>query len=168
VGASKLVKNPQVREYLEKLLASSQHQVAITTGRILKEEARLAFYDPADLVDPDTGQLRALHELPEHIRRAVVGLKITETRRASDSNLIRTEYRYKFADKGKALERLSRHLGLYEKDNRQKPQEAVCNNFVVLPTQRELTLAEWEEQVKEYNRLQAQAKQVESDKKILH
>ena len=56
----------------------------------------------------------------------------------------------------------------YEKDNRQKPQEQVRSNFVVLPTQRELTLAEWEEQVKEYNRLQAEAKQVESDKKILH
>jgi hypothetical protein len=69
---------------------------------------------------------------------------------------------------GKALERLSRCLGLYEKDNRQKPPEPVCkpvcNNFVVLSTKRELTLAEWEEQVKEYNRLQAEAKQRESDK----
>jgi len=168
VGASKLLRNPNVREYVTELCTRAQDQVVVTAGRVLQEEACLAFYDVCDLVNPDTDEIRPPHELPEHFRRAVVAVTITETRSAANPDLIKTEYRYRFADKGKALERLSRYFGLYEKDNRQKPQEAVCNKFVLLPTQRELTLVEWDEQVKEYNRLQAEAKQVESDKKILN
>ena len=30
------------------------------------------------------------------------------------------KYKYRFWDKGKSLERISKHLGLYEKDNLQK------------------------------------------------
>jgi len=168
VGASKLLRNPKVRDYLTELCTRVQDEVALTAGRVLQEEACLAFYDVGDLVNPDTGEIRPPHELPEYIRRAVVAVTITETRSATNPDLVKTEYRYRFADKGKALERLSRYLGLYEKDNRQKPQEAACNKFVLLPTQRELTLAEWEEQVKEYNRLQAEAKQRESEKKLLN
>jgi Terminase small subunit len=159
---------PNVRDYLADLCARAQDQVVVTAGRVPQEEACLAFYDIGDLVDPNTGEIQPPHELPEPFRQAVVGVTIVETRSATNPDLIKTEYRYRFADKGKALERLSRHLGLYEKDNRQKPPEEVRNSFVLLPTQRELTLAEWEEQVKEYNRLQAEAKQVESGQKMLN
>ena len=36
-----------------------------TVGRIPREEARLAFYDPRDLVDPVSGEILALKDLPE-------------------------------------------------------------------------------------------------------
>ena len=56
-------------------------------------------------------------------------------------------------NKGKTLERLSRHLGLYEKDNQQKPTtEKAPDRWVVLPTDLELKLLECTQQVEEVNR----------------
>jgi len=122
----------------------------------------LAFYDPRDLVDPATGEILPLQRLPEHMARAIVSLKVIKTQSLKDPDLVRTEYRYKFADKGKALERLSKYLGLYEKDNQQKPApEKTPDRWVWVPTDRELTLAEWSQQVEELNRLEAEKRRQE-------
>lgn len=94
--------------------------------------------------------------------RAVVSLKVIKTQRLKGPDLIRTDYRYKFADKGKALERLGKYFGMYEKDNLQKPaQEKKPDRWVVVPTYRELTLAEWSQQVEELNRLEAEKRHKE-------
>ena len=94
--------------------------------------------------------------------RAIVSLKVIKTQSLKDPNLIRTEYRYKFADKGKALERLGKHFGMYEKDNMQKPvSEKTPERWVVVPTDRELTLAEWSQQVEELNRLESEKRHKE-------
>jgi hypothetical protein len=89
VGPSKLVRVPKVRDYLAELCARAQDQVALSTGRVLLEEARLAFYDVGELVDPDTGEIRPPHGSPEHIRRAVVGVTITELKSAANPDLIK-------------------------------------------------------------------------------
>ena len=152
VEASRSLKKPKIQSYLEELNAQAAGHAGIYPGRILREEARLAFYDPRDLVDPRTGEILPLMHLPEHIARAIVGLKVTRTQSLRDPDMVRTEYRYKFADKGKALERLSKYLGLYEKDNLQKPvPEKTSERLVWLPTNRELTLTEWQQQVDDYN-----------------
>jgi len=104
----------------------------------------------------------SLKDLPDHMARAIVSLKVIKTQSLKDPDIVRTEYRYKFADKGKALERLSRYLGMYEKDNQQKPAtEKNPDRWVLLPTDRELTLAEWSQQVEELNRLEAEKRSQE-------
>ena len=163
VEASKNLKKPKIQNYLDELSQRVAGHAGLYPGRILREEARLAFYDPRDLMDPATGEMRALKDLPEHMARAIVSVKVIKTQSLKDPDLVRTEYRYKFADKGRALERLSKYLGLYEKDNLQKPapEKAQDNRWVWVPTNRELTLAEWSEQVEEYNRQQAEKKRQE-------
>ena len=157
VEASKNLKKPKIQNYLEELSKQTADHIGLFPGRILREEARLAFYDPRDLVDPLTGEILSLKDLPEHMARAIVSLKVVKTQSLKDPDLVRTEYRYKFADKGKALERLSRYLGMYEKDNLQKPApEKTPDRWVAVPTDRELTLAEWTQQVEELNRIQAE------------
>ena len=123
VEASKNLKKPKISNYIEELSKQAAGHAGLSVGRVLREEARLAFYDPRDLVDPATGEILPLQRLPEHMARAIVSLKVITTQSLKDPDLVRTEYRYKFADKGKALERLSRYLGLYEKDNLQKPMQ---------------------------------------------
>lgn len=128
--------------------------IGLYPGCILREEACLAFLDLRDMMDPTKGEILPLTDLPEQMARAVVGVKIIKTQSLKDPDLVRTEYSYKFADKGKALERLERILGMFERDNQQKPPaEKVSDRWVVVPTDRELTLAEWCEQVEELNRL---------------
>lgn len=157
VEASKNLKKPKILNYLKKLCKQSANHAGLSIGRILREEARLAFYDPRDIVNPVTGEILTLRDLPEHMARAIVSLKVVTTTSLRDPELIRTEYHYKFADKGKALERLSKHLGLYEKDNIQKPvEEKRTEPWVAVPVGRDLTLAEWSAQVEEMNRIQAE------------
>ena len=162
VEASRNLKKPKIQNYLDELSKQAAGHVGLHPGRILREEARLAFYDPRDLVHPVTGEILPLKDLPEHISRAIVSMKVIQTQSLKDPDIVRTEYRYKFADKGKALERLSKYLGLYEKDNQQKPApEKTPDRWVAVPTDRELTLAEWTQQVEELNRLEAEKKRQE-------
>ena len=91
--------------------------------------------------------------------RAIVGVKIIKTQSLKDPDLVRTEYHYKFANKGKALERLERILGMFEKDNLQQPKDDKPPNWVVVPTDRELTLKEWSQQVEELNRWEAEKRE---------
>ena len=103
VEACKTLKKPKIQNYLEKLSKQSAKHAGLSIGRILREEARLAFYDPRDIVNPVTGEILTLRDLPEHMARAIVSLKVVTTTSLRDPELIRTEYHYKFADKGKPL-----------------------------------------------------------------
>lgn len=81
----------------------------LTTERILEETARMAFSDVSKIIGPD-GKVLLPHELDEATRAAVSSFKIDEYGRIE----------YKFWDKNSASERLFKHVGLYERDNKQK------------------------------------------------
>ena len=106
VNASRLLTKANVRAALDEGRKRASDKAEVTAERILREEMRLAFFDPARLVDKK-GKLLPLHKLSQDIRRAIVGLEIIEQPK---QNL---KFKYKFSDKGKSLERLSRHLGMY-------------------------------------------------------
>lgn len=79
-------------------------RLGITAERVLRERARLAFYDPRNLRDKE-GRLLQLHELDEDTARAVVEY--------DDTGLGR---KIKLASKDRSLSALERHLGLYADD----------------------------------------------------
>lgn len=106
VNASQLLGNVSIQKALEQGRQKAAEKAVITQQRILEEEARLAFLDPKSLVDTDGKQLD-LHKLPEDTARAISGLEVIEQ---ADGTL---KYKYRFNDKGRSLERLSRHLGMY-------------------------------------------------------
>jgi hypothetical protein len=59
--------------------------------------------------------------------------------------------------KGKALERLERILGMFEKVYQKKAAaDKKPDRWVWVPTDRELTLAEWSQQVEELNQCEAE------------
>jgi len=78
----------------------------ITQDRVLQEEACLAFSDPRKIYDQD-GNLLAPHELPEEVARAVSSFEVIELKDG------KKKYKYRCWDKGKSLERIARHLGMY-------------------------------------------------------
>ena len=51
-----------------------------TTERILQELARVGMSDPGEMFDAE-GNLLPIHELPEHVRRAIATVKVTRTTR---------------------------------------------------------------------------------------
>lgn len=159
--ASRLLKNGKIERYLDELNKRQQNRLGAAAGRILQEEAKIAFFDPIDILDPATRDLRPIDKIPEHLRRAISKLKIIKTQSLRDPDMERTEYRYTFTDKGASLARLERILGMYEKDNEQSkpPPTPADNKWVLLPTDRELTLKEWMVQVEELNAFEESRKE---------
>lgn len=94
-----------------------RYETMISAKRVLEEEACIAFSDISELVD-ENGDLIPPHELPERVRRAIT----VEIRQERDKNgaMKGPEFKYTMIPKAGALERISKHLGLYEKDNLQK------------------------------------------------
>lgn len=122
-----LLKKPEIMAEIDAALAKHSNKLEISAERVLAEIARMAFYDPSDLIEVirdalpaeidaddieinDDGKviagLRSPHDikfLPADVRRAIVGW-------GYDRN---QNFTIKLADKSKALDQLARHLSLY-------------------------------------------------------
>lgn len=119
-GASRLLLNDKFRKEYDAALERAANKAEATKERVLREECRLAYSDLRRLFVGET--IIAPHELPEDVARSVSSVEVVERINISNDEEITKErrYKYRFWDKGKSLERLSKHLGLYEKDNTQK------------------------------------------------
>ena len=82
----------------------------VTVERVLKELARLAFFDVAKLVGED-GRPLPISQIDEDTRRAVVGLDVATVGNAQQG--MGEVLKLKMADKGANLERLGRHLKMF-------------------------------------------------------
>jgi hypothetical protein len=89
-----------------------EHETGIDVTNVLRMAGRMLYYDVALLADPKTGQPVPLHQLPEEIRAAIQGIKVT----TKDDV---TTYEYKMVDKVGTLDKVMKHLGLFAKDNAQ-------------------------------------------------
>jgi phage terminase small subunit len=105
-NASRLLTFANVKAALKERQKRAAEKAEVTHQRILEEEGRLAFLNPQGLVN-ENGKLLDLHELPEDVARAIVGLDVM---RQTDGSL---KYKYRFSDKGKSLERLERIVGMF-------------------------------------------------------
>lgn len=114
VNASKLLKKPRVKAYIDARLAQLSDEAGITVKRVLEEESRLAFSDLREIFDGETAIKPS--DLPEDVARAIAGVEIIEktwTGQDGESE-VTTTYKYKFWDKGAALNRLEKHLGMHK------------------------------------------------------
>ncbi len=104
-SASQLLGNPKVQPLIKEVQNKANKAAEITQQRIKDEESRLAFYDLKELFD-SKGTIIPPHKLPKNIRQAIHGIEIIV------GPLGETKYKYKFHEKGKALERLERIEGM--------------------------------------------------------
>jgi phage terminase small subunit len=105
-NASRLMANADILVAIEESQNKAAFKAEVSQQRILEEEKCIAFFDPRNLVDRK-GKLIPLYRLPTEVSRAIVGF---EAIKQADGSL---KFKYRFSDKGKSLERLSRHLGMY-------------------------------------------------------
>lgn len=112
-AASRLLTTVNVKPYIDAKLKLLSDEAGVTVKRVLEEEARLAFSDLRQLYEGET--TIAPSELPEDVARALSGIEVIEkTYNTGDGDSeTTTTYKYKFWDKGAALNRLGRHLGMY-------------------------------------------------------
>jgi len=108
-AASRMAANSKVSARVAALRAAAEKVSTLEAARVLDEIAKLAHSDIAGVWHED-GRVRLPHELDPATRAAVASFEI-------DAKGV---IKYRFWDKNAALEKAARHLGLYEKDNKQK------------------------------------------------
>ena len=122
-SANVLLTNPYLRKELSKLIADRSERTEITADEVLKEAARIALADIGEAFEKD-GTLKAIHDMPEDVRRAISGLEVVELYEGTGKNRKRvgTLKKVKFWSKDKQVELLMRYLGLFLEDNKQTGQ----------------------------------------------
>lgn len=107
--SSKMASHPKVSQRLRSLQSASSEEAVLRGADVLKEVKRLAFSTIKGFFTED-GSLKKPHELDDGTAACVASFEV-----APDGTV-----KYKIWDKGSALEKAMKHLGLYEKDNDQQ------------------------------------------------
>jgi phage terminase small subunit len=105
-SGSRLLSDARVQKTLKRLLTRRADAMSLTQESVLEAVSRLAFADTRQLVDPDTGRLRPLHELPEDVASSLSSFSLTEVDGEVRLANVRT------SDKVRSLELLAKHLGI--------------------------------------------------------
>lgn len=98
------LKKPEVQTAIRKALRERAERTEISCDQVIRELAAVAFLDPGEISPHRLAGPEDLMTLPEHVRRAIVGWSWTRDGR----------FVPKLASKLDALEKLARHLGLYQ------------------------------------------------------
>lgn len=108
--AEKLLRKAEIQAELSSRLKARERRTEITQDRVLKEYARLAFFDPRKLFDAD-GKPVPIHQLDDDTAAVVAGLDVASIGN-SESGLGEV-LKIKLADKKGALDSVARHLGMF-------------------------------------------------------
>ena len=113
-----------MREAEERTLGKAR----LSTERVLRELERAIFADPRKLYD-ERGCLRPIRLLDDDTAAALASLDMDEivTGKGPQRRAIGRTTKVRFVDKLVAIDRAMKHLGLFERDNRQRERNLVIN-----------------------------------------
>lgn len=119
--ASRLLNKVGIASRIAALRSGVAERAEVSTAEVLQEAARIALCDPTDLFNAN-GEFLAMADWPLATRRAVASIKRKPEYSYSDGERKLDGYatEVRFWDKNAALEKLMKHLGMYEKDNLQR------------------------------------------------
>jgi phage terminase small subunit len=116
IGSENLSK-PIIQAEIQDLIKKRSERTEITSDMVLKELAKIGFSNIAEFTDNSNGIVN-INSL-EQIKTACISSIECVTRLVGDDAEI-TVTKLKLHDKISALEKIGRHLGMFEKDNEQK------------------------------------------------
>lgn len=105
IGCENLAK-PNIRARIDQALAERSRRTGINQDRVIRELARIAFVNAADVINSKDATLR--EDASEDDTAAIQSVKVKTF--GEDG----VEREIKMADKLKALELLGKHLGMYQ------------------------------------------------------
>lgn len=111
---------PNIQDFISVLKEKRNKRVEITQDEILNELKNFAFSDITDTIELTSEQVK---ELPIEIRRLIISYKKVKKRYGEKGEWEEEAVELKFIDKMKAFEMLNKHVGFYEKDNKQSKTE---------------------------------------------
>jgi phage terminase small subunit len=114
-NACALLTNTNISNYIDARLKTLSDKAGVKAERVLKEEARIALSDIRLLFDDNIPI--APSDLPEDVARALSSIKINKRNNTGSDGIEKngTTVEYRFWDKGAALGRLEKLLGMHTK-----------------------------------------------------
>ncbi|PYG90149.1 phage terminase small subunit [Ruminiclostridium sufflavum DSM 19573] len=106
---SRLLANVSVRARIDAALAERSRRLGISQDRIVNELARIAFVNPADVIDFESATVNSAAN--DDDTAAILSVKVKKS--FSDSGET-TEREVRMNDKVKSLELLGKHLGMFK------------------------------------------------------
>lgn len=112
--ACRLANTHKVRTRLDELKSALQNRNMVTIEKVLREYARLGFFDPRKLFNAD-GSPKGIMDLDSDTAAAIAGLDVAEIYEGSgsDRKFVGYKYKLKIASKVGALDSLAKHLGMF-------------------------------------------------------
>lgn len=104
------LRKPEIADAVAERMRARSERTEITQDRVLKELARLAFFDARKMFHGD-GSPKAIHDLDDDTAAAIGGLDVVNIGNSEVG--IGQVLKYKIADKGAALSHAMRHLGMF-------------------------------------------------------
>ena len=142
-NSSKLASNAKVAPRISELKERIAEKAVLTGALALSEAMRIARFDVRQLFN-ENGALKPISEIDDETAAAIQSIEVFEqySGRGENRVLVGRTKRYKMADKNAALEKLFKHFGLYETDNRQKEDPVLSlikslSGHIVEPANRE-------------------------------
>lgn len=116
IGQENLTK-PEIQSAIQEAQTERQQRTEITQDMVLREAAKLAFFDIRKMFDKN-GKPLDITELDDDTAAALVGLDVQDIS-DNDGDYVGFVKKYKMADKLRALELLGKHTGAFEKHDAQ-------------------------------------------------
>lgn len=127
MGCENLAK-PYLNEYISELKAIRLKKCEISQENVLKELAKIGFADIRNFYNHE-GNLRKPHELDDNSAAALASIDVDEikeyNRDTGTRDVVGITKKIKLHSKTTALDLLGRHLGIFEKDNKQRSSEGL-------------------------------------------
>jgi phage terminase small subunit len=116
-AAARLLANDKVAAEVAKAVKLRERRTAVTADRVVLELARLGFLDPRNLFAED-GTIKPVSEWGDDLAAAIASIEVEELfdGRGDERKLTGHLKKVRFWDKGRALDILAKHTGVY-RDN---------------------------------------------------
>lgn len=118
-NASQLLADAKVALRVASLRQAAMERAVVDEARVLEEVARLGLADPSRLFDAE-GRLLPIHQIPPEVRASIASMDFEPEKDASGKVVGHKLVKVKLWDKNASLEKLMKHLGMFEKDNKQR------------------------------------------------
>lgn len=110
------LKKLEIKAFIKEGQKKQSERTNITADMVIQELAKIGFSDIKNYFEGDENQ-KDITTLDNRLSAAVSSIKVTES---SGKDWSKTTKEFKLHDKVKALEDLGKHLGVFERDNKQK------------------------------------------------
>lgn len=123
-----IMKDERNKDYIQKKRFTLRQKTDVENENILRELLNWSYVDISDFIGLTKEEIKAL---PSEVKRCIQSFKTTKRTYKDRGGQERTDevIEIKLIDKTKAMEMINKHVGFYEKDNRQKKPKIDLNKF---------------------------------------